>query len=118
MARPAPTSSRSSSPAPAEPGATTPRELSLVAWQEFTYWLFKRRIRKWHPARVASDTRRGLERLRELREDENAADPGHLIIGNPDLLALPKTKTGAMIIAPETFSMPRRGFGYRPYTLR
>ena len=43
--------------------------LSLSAWQEFTYWLFKRRIRKWHPARVASDTRRGLDRLRELRGD-------------------------------------------------
>ncbi|MDE0363358.1 MAG: hypothetical protein OXU28_10160 [Chloroflexota bacterium] len=71
-----------------------PEDLSLAAWQEFTYWLFKRRIRKWHPARVASDTRRGLERLRELRDDENAADPGHLIIGNPDLLALPKTKQG------------------------
>ncbi len=40
--------------------------LSLAAWQEFTYWLFKKRVRKWHPARVASDTRRGLERLREL----------------------------------------------------
>ncbi|MCY3693495.1 MAG: hypothetical protein OXI54_13645 [Chloroflexota bacterium] len=40
--------------------------LSLTAWQEFTYWLFKRRVRKWHPARVASDTRRGLERLRDL----------------------------------------------------
>ena len=40
--------------------------LSLTAWQEFTYWLFKRRVKKWHPARVASDTRRGLERLREL----------------------------------------------------
>ena len=40
--------------------------LSLSRWQEFTYWLFKRRVRKWHPARVASDTRRGLERLREL----------------------------------------------------
>ena len=43
-----------------------PVSLSLTAWQEFTYWLFKRRVRKWHPARVASDTRRGLERLREL----------------------------------------------------
>ena len=41
-------------------------QLSLTAWQELTYWLFKRRVRKWHPARVASDTRRGLERLREL----------------------------------------------------
>ena len=46
-----------------------PGSLSLTGWQEFTYWLFKRRIRKWHPARVASDTRRGLDRLRELRAD-------------------------------------------------
>ena len=44
-----------------------PERMSLSAWKEFTYWLFKRRIRKWHPARVASDTRRGLDRLRELR---------------------------------------------------
>ena len=69
-----------------------PERLSLVAWKEFTYWLFKRRIRKWHPARVASDTRRGLERLRELREDENAADPGHLIVNDLDLPALRQTK--------------------------
>ena len=34
---------------------------SLPGWHEFIYWLFKRRIGKWHPARVASDTRRGLE---------------------------------------------------------
>ena len=41
--------------------------ISLAGWYEFTYWLFKRRVRKWHPARVASDTRRGLDRLNELR---------------------------------------------------
>ena len=69
-----------------------PEALSLVAWHEFTYWLFKRRIRKWHPARVASDTRRGLVRLRELRDDENAADTGHLIINDIDLPALQATK--------------------------
>ena len=46
---------------------TDSESLSLTAWQEFTYWLFKRRVKKWHPARVASDTRRGLERLRELQ---------------------------------------------------
>ena len=69
-----------------------PEHLTLVAWQEFTYWLFKRRIRKWHPARVASDTRRGLERLRELRDDDNAADPAHLIVNDADLLALQKIK--------------------------
>ena len=44
--------------------------ISLTGWHEFTYWLFKRRVRKWHPARVASDTRRGLDRLKQLRCDE------------------------------------------------
>ncbi len=68
------------------------QNLSLVAWQEFIYWLFKRRIRKWHPARVASDTRRGLERLRELRDDENAADPGLFVMNDVELPALQKTK--------------------------
>ena len=51
--------------------------LSLSGYREFTYWLFKRRIRKWHPARVASDTRRGLDKLRELRAggaNDRAAD--------------------------------------------
>ena len=69
-----------------------PETLSLVAWQEFTYWLFKRRIRKWHPARVASDTRRGLERLRELRDDGNTPDPGHLVTPDADLPVLQATK--------------------------
>ena len=69
-----------------------PENLSLLAWKEFTYWLFKRRIRKWHPARVASDTRRGLERLRELRDDENAADPGLFVMNDVDLPALQRTK--------------------------
>ena len=40
---------------------------TLTGYKEFTYWLFKRRLKKWHPARVASDTRRGLEMLRELQ---------------------------------------------------
>jgi hypothetical protein len=34
--------------------------------QEFTYWLFKRRLRWCDPARVASDTRRALAKLRYL----------------------------------------------------
>ncbi len=67
--------------------------MSLTAWQEFTYWLFKRRVRKWHPARVASDTRRGLERLRELHhsgQDDarlrfagDAFDPSVALMGRP-----------------------------------
>ena len=35
-------------------------------WQAFTYWLFRRRVEQQDPARVASDTRRGLDMLREL----------------------------------------------------
>ena len=34
--------------------------------KEFTYWLFKYRLRWCPPPRVASDTTRGLERLRRL----------------------------------------------------
>jgi hypothetical protein len=41
-------------------------DLSWAEAQEFTYWLFKRRLRWCDPARVASDTRRALARLRRL----------------------------------------------------
>ena len=40
---------------------------NLTELKEFTYWLFKLRINKWDPARVASDTRKGLRRLHNLR---------------------------------------------------
>ena len=33
----------------------------------FTYWLFKRRLEKADPARVASDTRKGLRQLEKMR---------------------------------------------------
>ena len=36
--------------------------------KEFTYWLHKRRINYWDPARVASDTRVAISRLQALRE--------------------------------------------------
>ncbi len=42
--------------------------MSLAEHREFTYWLFKRRVRTIDPARLASDTRRGLARLARLRE--------------------------------------------------
>lgn len=40
--------------------------LSFTDWKEFTYWLFKYRVRACDPARVASDTRRGLAQLSRL----------------------------------------------------
>jgi hypothetical protein len=41
--------------------------LSLSDLHEFTYWLFKRRVNNCDPARVASDTRKGLAMLAQLR---------------------------------------------------
>ena len=40
--------------------------LSLAELREFTYWLFKFRLQVADPARIASDTRRGLAQLSEL----------------------------------------------------
>lgn len=42
--------------------------ISLAELKEFTYWLFKRRVARQDPARVASDTRRGLQRLNTMEE--------------------------------------------------
>ena len=42
--------------------------LSLTDLKEFTYWLHKRRVNYWDPARVASDTRLAIGRLEALRE--------------------------------------------------
>ncbi len=43
-------------------------ELSFGDLREFTYWLFKFRVRDLDPARVASDTRKALAQLSELEE--------------------------------------------------
>ncbi|MFQ5875237.1 MAG: hypothetical protein ACE5JL_15760 [Dehalococcoidia bacterium] len=40
---------------------------TLAEMKEFTYWLFKLRVASWDPARVASDTRKALDRLDALR---------------------------------------------------
>ena len=40
--------------------------ISLEELKEFTYWLFKFRLKMCPPPRVASDTTRGLERLQKL----------------------------------------------------
>ena len=49
-----------------ESGRATSRSLSLTDLKEFTYWLFKRRISASDSSRVASDTKKGLERLFQL----------------------------------------------------
>ena len=42
--------------------------LSLADCKEFTYWLSKRRFNLWDPARVASDTRKGIRQLTLLEQ--------------------------------------------------
>lgn len=46
--------------------------LTLAESHAFTYWLFKRRIANSDQARIASDTRKGLRMLSELRERAGA----------------------------------------------
>ena len=36
--------------------------------KEFTYGLHKLRLEKWDPARVASDTQRGIRKLHQLEQ--------------------------------------------------
>ncbi len=50
----------------AERGLGMSETIGLDELKEFTYWLFKYRLRTCAPPRVASDTTRGLERLRRL----------------------------------------------------
>jgi hypothetical protein len=49
-----------------EEGIAGDTTISLTEAKEFTYWLFKYRLRYCDPARVASDTRRALSMLRRL----------------------------------------------------
>lgn len=44
------------------------KPMGLSDIKEFTYWLHKRRIKIWDPARVASDTNRGMRRLGLLEQ--------------------------------------------------
>ena len=51
------------------------RNLTLSDFNEFTYWLHKLRIKKWDPARVASDTRKAIGRLEKLEQHRNSRHP-------------------------------------------
>ena len=49
-----------------EVGVKKSDSIDLTEIKEFTYWLFKLRIKTLDPARVASDTRKGLKSLKEV----------------------------------------------------
>ena len=62
-------------------GSRAPTDISLADLTEFTYWLFRRRVSGSEPARVASDTRKGvaaLQRLEAQRRGRGVATPSLL----------------------------------------
>jgi hypothetical protein len=63
--------SRSVSPLISETAGADEPSLSLTDLKEFTYWLFKHRVNVWDPARVASDTRKGLQRMTLLEQRQH-----------------------------------------------
>ena len=63
-------------------------DLSLAEAQEFTYWLFKCRLRWCDPARVASDTHRALAKLRRLEPCRTRA-LGALLQEPPRVIEIP-----------------------------
>lgn len=54
-----------------ERGLAANGRLSLIEYKEFIYWLFKYRLRHCDPARVASDTRKGLAALARLQSRQS-----------------------------------------------
>lgn len=50
-----------------ETGAKAKRYVSLNESKEFTYWLFKYRMKASDQAKIASDTRKGLDQLERMR---------------------------------------------------
>lgn len=49
--------------------------MSLDEWHAFTYWLFKYRLTWCDKARVASDTKKGLAKLQQLRRHHRPPQP-------------------------------------------
>ena len=56
-----------------ETGAQARRSVSLSESKEFTYWLFKLRLEVSDGAKIASDTKKGLEQLRRMRDASPAS---------------------------------------------
>lgn len=49
--------------------------ITLTELREFVYWLFKFRVRRGEPARVASDTRKGIAQLSRIEQQSRFAAP-------------------------------------------
>ena len=56
---------------PARTGSRRKDEHSLASEDAFTYWLFKLRMERSDPAKIASDTRKGLAKLERMRQNND-----------------------------------------------
>ena len=62
-----------------ETGSPPRRHMNLAESKEFTYWLFNYRMKISDKAKVASDTRKGLELLQRMREESgHTGYPGYV----------------------------------------
>jgi len=61
-----------------ERGLPAGSDMTLAECKEFTYWLFKYRLRYCDPARVASDTRRAMAMLQRLEVCRSRAVAGYM----------------------------------------
>lgn len=60
----------------AERGFPESASISLLELKDFTYWLFKYRVKRSHKARVASDTRKAMAKLQCFHEQRTSpAEP-------------------------------------------
>ncbi len=57
----------------AEKGHTRLKSISLTELKEFTYWLFKYRLRSCEKAKIASDTKKGLAYLKKYWQQKGVS---------------------------------------------
>ena len=61
-----------------EKGYPAKRSMGLSESKEFTYWMFKYRLRASDQAKIASDTRKGLQQLQEMEASSGSKVRPHL----------------------------------------
>ncbi len=66
-----------------ETGASARRRMRLGDAKEFTYWLFKLRLKVSDKARIASDTRKGLDQLARVTAAWQSRHPAAVGNGSP-----------------------------------
>ena len=66
-----------------ETGASARRRMRLGDAKEFTYWLFKLRLKVSDKARIASDTRKGLDQLARMTAAWQSRHPVVVGVGGP-----------------------------------